>query len=208
MADLVGRCFGYSAFLTFLFCSFFWLFAARGQTWHGQLFWSLKSPWLKSHAADVQKSDPIWCTPWRCVRLSVAPFFWILEGARRQVSQVRPVACRSWVLTCKMCLEQELQQSRFHGSAWAVLGLLGMGWGQICWSYIHFVHGLSSIPQSTRYTGSFHPFAVFIAIRYWLKQQCRVNNDDSLLWWRVDCFHCFSLIFVYYICVPMCLCFW
>jgi hypothetical protein len=23
----------------------------------------LKSPWLKSHAADVQKSDPIWCTP-------------------------------------------------------------------------------------------------------------------------------------------------
>ena len=63
MADLVGRCFGYSAFLTFLFCSFFWLFAARGQTWHGQLFWSLRSPWLKSHAADVQKSDPIWCTP-------------------------------------------------------------------------------------------------------------------------------------------------
>ena len=56
----------------------------------------------------------------------------------------------------------------------------------------------------------FPPFRCFHCryIRYWLKQQCRVNNDDSLLWWRVDCFHCFSLIFVYYICVPMCLCFW
>lgn len=83
----------------------------------------------------------------------------------------------------------------------------------VCWEwdearYAEAIYILSTdchaIPQSTRYTSSFHPFAVFF-----IADIDSSNNAGSTMMILYDgdewiVFHGFSLIFVYYVCVHLC----